>query len=146
MEVQELRKSERFVAVERVEGSFGASDVALVDISLLGVQVAHAQPLRIGTHARLILHRGDVTISAMFRLIWSHLSREADESGTFLYRSGLQVDAVETSYAAAINALFVRGVIVRDPDSLERKKARMAERERQRKSGPYIITPTEPKE
>ena len=146
MEIQELRKSERFVAVERVEGSFGASEVALINISLLGVQVAHAQPLRLGTHARLILHRGDVLISAHCRLVWSHLSREADEHGTFLYRSGLKVDAVDTGYAAAINALFVRGAIARDPDSLERKKERMAERERQRKSGPYILTPTDPKE
>lgn len=132
LEVQDLRKGARFLAVAPLAGTFSASEVTVINISLGGAQLMHAQPLRIGTRAKLWFQVGDVVCSTQARVLWSHLSQHANESGKFMYTSGLQVDAPEPSYAASINALFTRGMIRKDTTSLERKRERLLERERER--------------
>src|SRR6185436_7465886 len=62
-EVVDLRKGERFLVVETIEGWFGTTDITLLNVALAGVQVSHAQPLRIGTRARLHFTHRDVTVA-----------------------------------------------------------------------------------
>jgi hypothetical protein len=130
MEIIDLRKAERFVAVEPVPGSFNGADVALLNIGLTGVQITHPSPLRIGMVARLSIRKGEITIAANGHVVWSRLAHNAATKGTPVYRSGLKIDFVDAQYAAAINALYTLGVIKRDADSLVKKKERMEERER----------------
>jgi hypothetical protein len=132
IEVQDLRKGVRFLAVAPLSGTFGSSEVIVLNISLGGMQLMHAQPLRIGMPAKIWFQSGDVVCTTQARVIWSHLSQHANESGKFMYTSGLQIDAPEAAYAASLNALFTRGMIRKDVNSLENKRQRLLERERER--------------
>jgi hypothetical protein len=136
IEVVELRRGDRFAAVEPIHGVFGPTDVSIVDMSLAGAQISHPQPLRIGTRGKLTFKRGDVTATVPAHVVWSHLSRTA--SG-MVYRSGLKLEAADPQYAMAINT-FVRADILRkDTESLDRKRERLAEREATRKSQARVI-------
>jgi len=135
-EVVDLRKGDRFIFSDPVSGSFSASDVSVVNLSLTGVQVSHPEPLRIGTRAAIVFRRGEVSVHVSASVVWSHLART--ENG-MTYRSGLRIEAADPQYAMAINALVRVGALHRDEDSLERKKQRMAEREEKRKSQPRVI-------
>ena len=129
-EITDLRKGERFLVVETISGSFGGTDVTILNVALAGMQVAHAQPLRIGTRARLTFTHGGVDVGIAARVLWSQLSQSHDSSGKLLYKTGLRLEATDPQYAVAINALFKSGAIRRDADSLERKRQREIEREK----------------
>ncbi len=132
MEVSELRGTERFVFAEPILGRFGSADVSLLNVSGRGAQVAHTQPLRLGSSARLWFKRGDVAVSVQALCIWSHLSKTPNEKGKHLYTSGLRIEQEYPEYETALQALLDRDVISPDPESLEKKKkkelARIAEK------------------
>jgi len=140
-ETRELRKAERFQVVEPLVGAFGSVEVTMINIGLGGVQLQHAQPLRIGTRGRLAFHRGGISASIQGRVVWSHFSQTSEG---LLYKSGVQLDAGDVQYAAAINELLRAGIVARDGDSLERKRLREQEREQRRLSSTKIqpIPPT----
>ena len=132
-DVTDLRKGDRYLVVEPVEGTFGATPVAFVNVSLGGAQLLHAQPLRIGTHATLAFHRAEARAAVSVTVVWSHLAQTGEGMH---YRSGVRLDGPDVGYATALNAFVRSGVIVLDAESLERKRQREAERELRRKSGP----------
>jgi hypothetical protein len=142
-EIVDLRKGERFVVIEPISGSFGGSEVTITNIGPAGLQIHHPQPLRIGTRARLSFRRGDIVIDTQARVIWSHLSSTAHSSGKLLYNTGIRIEALDQQYATAVNALFRRGYLRQDPDSLERKRQRQIAREQQRNAPPGV-SPTKP--
>lgn len=137
-ELREQRSADRYVALRPLTGSFGAASVEITDLSPEGMQVSHAQPLRLGMHARLWLRGGGVTVALQAQVIWSHLSKEPNAEGKYLYRSGLRIDGTSPELTAAIGALVEAGAIRRDLDSLDRKRRQIAERERERSSKPVV--------
>jgi hypothetical protein len=140
-EVVDLRRGDRFNVVEPLTGSFGAAEVAVLNLSLGGAQISHPQPLRIGTHAKLWFRRGEVSVAISATVVWSHL---APTSGGMVYTSGIRLDAPDANYALALNT-FVRADVIRhETDSLEKKKQRMREREEARKSQVRVIPSSEP--
>ncbi|HEV7239701.1 MAG TPA: PilZ domain-containing protein [Thermoanaerobaculia bacterium] len=134
--MSDLRKGDRFTAAEPIVGSFNGADVSVVNVSMGGAQIVHAQPIRIGTRSRLAFHRGQTIVSVPAQVVWSHLSQTNDGN---TYRSGVRLDVPDVLYAAAINAMFREHVVERDTESLERKRLREMERELRRKSGPRIV-------
>lgn len=132
-DVIDLRKGDRFHAVAPIGGSFNSGDVSVINVSPTGAQIMHAQPIRIGTRARLAFQYGEVIASVMAQVVWSHLWQTPDGHA---YRSGLRLDAADVAYAAAVNALIKVGAVEHDTESLERKRQRETERELRRKSGP----------
>lgn len=132
MSIEDLRNGERFTVLEPIPGSFGSSEITLLNIGMAGVQIAHAQPLRIGTRARLWFRCGTVSVSTQARVIWSHLSRSTNANGKLLYHSGVKLESADADFASAMNVLFQRGIMQPDTESLEKKRQRMIERERQR--------------
>ena len=132
-EVAELRKGVRFNAVQPIPGTFGAAEVMVANVATGGAQIVHAQPLRIGTRARLAFRAADAVVSVVGVVVWSRLSR-TEAGGALAYSSGVKIEAPDAPYAAASNAMYVRGVIQKDASSLERKRERMIEREKQRAS------------
>lgn len=141
LDVVDLRKGDRFLFTEPVSGSFGGNDVTFVNVSIGGAQVMHAQPMRIGTRGKLMFRRGDLVIAVPAHVVWSHLGK----LGTAMsYTSGVKLDAADPQFAAAINALYKAGTVVRDAESLEKKRQRMAEREAARQSKVRIIPTSEP--
>lgn len=127
----DLRQGDRYVVTEPLDGTFGASPVTLVNVSVSGVQILHAQPLRIGTVTILSFSHQGTAASVMVRVVWSHLS-QTDEG--LRYRSGMKLEESDVRYAAALNALLRLGAISADTDSLERKRQRELERDLRRKS------------
>lgn len=138
MEISELRVTERFRTAEALVGSFGSASVTLIDVSASGAQVEHAQPLRIGTRARLWFKRGEVAVSLQACTIWSHLSKTPNAEGKYLYLSGLSLDAESREFHLALQALLDRGVLSPDRESLERKKKRVLERAAERTNRPTL--------
>jgi hypothetical protein len=143
-EVVNTRKGDRFKVLVHIGGSFGPSEMTVVDLSLAGMQIVHPQPIRIGTRARVAFQYRDVSVTIPARLVWSHLSQKTGEAGKLLYVSGLHVEAVDPAYAAAINSLFRIGALQQDSDSMERKRARIQEREEARKSQVKLMPPPRP--
>jgi hypothetical protein len=140
-EVVDLRKGDRFNVVEPLTGSFGAAEVAVVNLSLGGVQLTHPQPVRIGTRAKLWFRRGDVSVTVTASVVWSRFART---SAGMVYVSGLRLDGADAQYALALNTLVRSGIVRQELDSLERKKQRLREREEARKSQVRILPTTEP--
>lgn len=135
LELTDLRKGERFQVLQPVEGTFGNVEVTLLNLALGGAQLQHAQPLRIGTRARLTFRRGDASASVQGRVVWSHFSQTP--SG-LLYKSGIQVDGGDVQYAAGVAYMLRSGILARDTESLERKRQRELEREKLRGSSPKM--------
>src|SRR4051812_32574898 len=122
MDVNELRSSERYVAKEAIPGSFGAASVGVLNISDHGVMIEHTQPLRIATKGRMWFKQGDVVVTVQAIVVWSHLSKQPNPKGKYLYHSGLRIDAGAESLTMAVNTLANRGVVAIDLESLQRKE------------------------
>ncbi len=138
MEVNELRVAERFLTAEALVGSFGSASVTLLDVSASGAQIEHAQPLRIGTRARLWFKRAEVAVSLQAVTMWSHLSKSPNAQGKYLYKSGLRLEADSREFYLALQALLDRGVISPDAGSLEKKKKRALERVAEKTNRPTV--------
>ena len=136
--VIDLRKSDRFVVADSIEGTFGATAVTLLNVSLGGVQILHATPLRIGTRATLSFSKNGDGASVVVIVVWSHLSQTSEG---LRYKSGVRLDGADVAFARALNAYLRSGIIAMDVDSLERKRQREEEREMRRKSSPKIQLP-----
>jgi hypothetical protein len=134
-DVIDLRRGDRFHVVQPIGGSFNATDVSVINVSVTGAQIMHGVPIRIGTRARLAFRHGEVTVSVQVQVVWSHLWQTPEGHA---YRSGVRLDSPDVLYAAAVNALIRTGAIQRDTESLERKRQREQEREQRRKSGPKV--------
>lgn len=130
VEVKETRAGQRYVLETPLSASFGATEVRIVNLSAGGAQILHPLPQRIGSSSRLFFRISGTTVATTARMIWSHLSKTADSSGKMTYQSGLRIEDPE--FAAAVQALADQGVIKSDADSLERKKKRLIEKERER--------------
>jgi hypothetical protein len=126
VEVKELRSGQRYVLETPVPASFGSAEVQIVNISAGGVQIIHPLPQRVGSTSRLWFRISDVSVSTTGRMIWSHLSK----AGKITYQSGIRIEDAE--FAAAVQALIARGLVNPDGDSLEKKRKRLIEKERER--------------
>lgn len=134
--VREVRQTERFVAVEPLEGICEGYEVSILNVSTAGMQIRHLQPIRIGQRTTLIVECGEVSAEVLVQVVWSQLA-----SG-FIYRTGLQLVHEDPSWSAAIEDLLRLGIVLPDENSLERKRERDLAREERRKSGPYgVVTP-----
>lgn len=137
MEANELRSSERYLAKEAIPGSFGAASVGVLNISDHGMMIEHAQQLRVATKGRMWFKHADVVVTVQAVVIWSHLSKQPDTKGKYLYHSGLRVDDGAESLAKAVRTLASRGLVSLDLDSLQRK-------EDKRRAPKPVIAPPKP--
>ncbi|HEX7070307.1 MAG TPA: hypothetical protein VF190_05860 [Rhodothermales bacterium] len=139
MDVRDLRSTERFVVKHApLSGSYGSASISVLNLSIQGAQIEHAQPLRLGTRARFWFKRGDVAISVQAMTIWSHLSRTPNDKGKYLYHSGLRVETVVQLFADAIQGLLDDNVIAIDTNSLDRKRKREIDRAASRTGRPVV--------
>src|SRR5258706_3924046 len=122
-DLSELRSSDRFVSIEPLPGGFGSASITILDFAPRGVQIEHAQPLRLSLAGRLWFKGGRATVSVQGRVVWSHLSKTHDSNGKLLYHSGIHVADGSEELLAAIEVLAREGVVRKESDSLERKRA-----------------------
>jgi hypothetical protein len=128
-DVRDLRGTQRFVANRPIEGRFGRADVTIWDLAESGLQIEHAEPLKIATKGLVGFKLDEITLTVPGIVIWSHLSQTPDAQGRLLYRSGVRLEADIELVAAAINRLAGSGRIRRDTASIERKRKKQAERD-----------------
>ena len=131
-DITELRANIRFRATEPLNGNFGVASIAVVDIGETGAQIEHPQPLRLAARGRLTFKRGSDTFAAYCVVVWSHLSKRPDGKGKLLYRSGIRFEDDAVDFPKIIDTLLAHQIIEIDPDSMDRKKQRVVEREAER--------------
>ena len=136
-DVRDLRSADRYIVLEKLTGSFGSASVTLIDVGEQGVQIEHAQPLRLATKGRLWFKRGEVSVSLHAFVVWSKLSGKQ-------YRSGLRIDEGSDEFLAAMQMLAEHRVIRKDDESLNRKRQRIEAREQEKAVKPTMkYVPTE---
>ncbi|HUP46264.1 MAG TPA: hypothetical protein VM779_12205 [Thermoanaerobaculia bacterium] len=128
MNVEELRAAERFTAITSLSATFAGTPITIVNLSTIGAQIEHPAPIRLGTVARFVIRRGDVSIDVRGLLTWSRLSKTPDAQGQHAYRSGLRIESGNAEYALALHMLIKGGTMRREPDTLEKKRRRLLER------------------
>jgi hypothetical protein len=138
IELRELRAAERYVVLEQLPGSFGSASISVHDICEHGVQVLHAQPLRIGTTARLWFRRGTTVAASQATVIWSRLSQTPNAEGKLLYRSGVRLASADYAFVVALQELAANGILRADASSLDRKRQLLEQREAARSGKPII--------
>ena len=144
-DVKDLRSADRYILNEKLSGSFGSAPVTLIDLGEQGVQIEHAQPLRLATTGRLWFKRDEVSVSLHAFVVWSKLSKSPNDQGKYLYRSGLRVDEANAHFLSAVQLLAQHGVIKKDDDSLNRKRRQLEAREQEKAGKPTMkFVPTEP--
>jgi hypothetical protein len=138
MDLRDLRAADRFVADERLAGSFGAASITVVDLADQGAQIEHSQPLRLGSRGRFWFRRGDVSVSAQGLVVWSHLSKRPNHDGKLFYRSGIRIEEQIEEFGDALRQLVRTGIVHRDIEALDRKRKRIEEREQERWGKPGL--------
>ena len=128
MDVQELRAAERFASAAPLSATFSGIPIRIVNLSLVGAQIEHPSPIRLGSVGRFTLRQGDVVIDVKAFLTWSRLSKTPNADGNHLYRSGLRIESGNVEYALALHTLIKSGAMRREPDTLERKRQRLLQR------------------
>lgn len=137
-DLSELRSSDRFVAIDSLPGGFGSASITILDLAPRGAQIEHAQPLRLSLAGRLWFKSGPATVSVQGLVVWSHLSKTRDSNGKLLYHSGIHVPDGSQELVAAIEILAREGVVRKESDSLERKRATLEERDQHRQMRPIV--------
>src|ERR1051326_2751890 len=125
--VRDHRGGDRFIVIEPLPGSFGAAPIAILNMAYQGVQIEHAQPLRLATKARLFFKHAAATAAVHGTVGWSHLSPAHNAKRKCLYRSGIRIDEEMTRFRSAMESLAEEGFIRPDDESLERKRKRLEE-------------------
>jgi hypothetical protein len=123
-----------------VPATFSGVQVSVLDLSVTGLRLEHASPMRIASSGAIHLEteENDAHVTVKGRVVWSRLSCVADASGKLLYQSGVRLDEVSDSVAG----LFGRVIHLygeRDSQSILTKRAVRAARASGRVSG---TTPT----
>lgn len=130
-DLSDLRDSDRFISAQPVTGSLGSVTITIINLGIGGLQVEHADPLKIGNQARLALEIPAAKLPEMrARVVWSRLSKTPNQKGKYLYRSGLRVDEDKDILARSIGFLIKSGRVHLDSHSLERKKLAQEEKAR----------------
>jgi len=130
-ETNESRGTFRYVTHTPINGSFGSVAMVVRDLADNGVQIEHAEPLRVATKSRLAFAGAGSQILQMRGIvIWSRLSAVPNEAGKYLYRSGVRVDDEPEVLTHAIGQLLGKGLIYLDQQSLDRKREILAEKAR----------------
>lgn len=138
MDMKDLREAERFVVLEPLIGSFGSASVAILNLAEHGMQIEHAQPLRLGIRGRVWFKRGDVAVNNQGVIIWSHLSKTPNDKGKYLYHSGIRFETQDVTMLEALDALSNQGVVRLDEHSLERKQQRLDAMQQERRNRPLF--------
>ncbi|MBI2214556.1 MAG: PilZ domain-containing protein [Acidobacteria bacterium] len=136
-DVADARTEDRYVAQTTLEGTFGSSEVAIVDIGEHGAQMRHPVPIKLGAIARLTFSVPTETrqVRAQGTVVWSKLATKADASGKRDFFSGLRLDDSDGVIKEAIERLVSTNALRPDRNSLEKKKRMLAEKEKARQHG-----------
>lgn len=119
MDSPRTRRVERVHLAQPLVARLGATQVILVDLSVMGARVEHHVPLIAGAYSKLTFHWDDLTIAVDCRIVRSRLERfSAGADGMTIYHSGLEFEGLVPETRARIKQM-IGGFIVR---ALEEQK------------------------
>ena len=93
------RRVQRIHFPQPLTGRLGATEVRLIDLSVLGARVEHARPLAAGGHSRIVFEWDGEPIAADCRIVRSRL-----EKG--VHRSGIEFDNLPRPLRETIRRLI----------------------------------------
>lgn len=107
MESPHTRRVQRVHLAQPLVARLGATDVVLVDISVLGARVEHHVPLMAGAYSRLSFAWDDRPIALECRIVRSRLERfSAGADGLTVYHSGLEFQDVPPAIKARLKEMI----------------------------------------
>lgn len=93
MDSPRTRRVERVHLAQPLVARLGATQVILVDLSVLGARVEHHVPLIAGAYSHLTFRWEDMTLAIDCRIVRSRLERfSAGSDGMTIYHSGLEFE------------------------------------------------------
>jgi len=115
MDFPRTRRVQRVLLAQPLMARLGATQVVLVDVSLLGARIEHHVPLVAGAHARISFDWQDVTIETECRIVRSRLERfSVGADGLTVYHSGLEfvnmAEVVRTRLKSMIGQFITRAL------------------------------------
>ncbi len=139
-EITETRGRARFNLRTELEAQFVGQPAIVRNLSAQGMGLRHAAQVRVGSSVtvRIDAPENDSATQIRCRVVWSRLSRMADEHGKHLYDSGLLI----LDDAPAVGGLLgrlIRAYGVKDTESLEAKRRMLAARKQERANGPAPV-------
>lgn len=145
IEITDGRSAPRYAVLRELPAAFASYAIAVVNLSAAGLQVEHAQPIRIGSTGRLSIQPpGHVPSVLQARVVWSRLGTKLNGEGKTLYRSGLLSIESDGPLGALIALLLDSKLAEEDRDSLERKRHLILEKLHKRKTqgGMKVVRPS----
>ena len=112
MQAPRTRRVQRVHLAQPLLARLGATQVVLVDVSILGARVEHHVPLLAGGHAKLSFTWEDAEIATDCRIVRSRLERfSVGADGLTVYHSGLEFENMRTEIKTRLKdmiALFIK--------------------------------------
>lgn len=141
-EVSDARSEHRYAAQVTMGGTFGPTEVTIVDIGEHGAQVRHPTPVKLGAIARLAfaLPTGNEQVRILATVVWSRIATKPDTTGRRDFFTGMRLDDNEGSVKAAIELMLSSNALRADRTSLERKRRMLAEKEKAKQQGGVKFT------
>ena len=119
MDAPRTRRVQRVHLAQPLIARLGATQVVLVDVSVLGGRVEHHVPLIAGAYSQLSFRWDDAVITIDCRIVRSRLERfSAGADGMTVYHSGLEFEGVSAATRKRLKDL-IGGFIMR---ALEEQK------------------------
>jgi hypothetical protein len=119
MDSPRTRRVQRVHLAQPLIARLGATQVVLVDLSVMGGRVEHHVPLIAGAYSKLTFHWEETVISIDCRIARSRLERfSAGADGMTVYHSGLEFEALSPESKRSLKGL-IGGFITR---ALEEQK------------------------
>lgn len=128
-EVAETRERPRYKLLVTLEAQFAGQAAIVRNLSANGIGLRHAAQVRVGSTVAVKVDAPENESAALFRcrVVWSRLSRFADDRGKPFYDTGLLI-LDDSPAAAGLMGRLIRAYGVRDADSLESKRRAIEER------------------
>lgn len=119
MDSPRTRRVERVHLAQPLVARLGATQVVLVDLSVMGARVEHHVPLIAGAYSQLTFRWDDAAIAVDCRIVRSRLERfSAGPDGMTIYHSGLEFEGLSSETRTRLKQM-IGGFIVR---ALEEQK------------------------
>src|SRR5688500_1256819 len=107
MDSPRTRRVERVHLAQPLVARLGATQVILVDLSVMGARVEHHVPLIAGAYSQLTFGWEDLTFSIDCRIARSRLERfSAGADGMTVYHSGLEFEKLSSEMRTRVKLMI----------------------------------------
>lgn len=129
-EVKDTRTQPRFLFKQPVQATFNAYPISIVNLSISGAAIEHADPLKLRAAAKLVvpLPGSKETVTLRAELLWSRLSRTPTKDGRHLYQSGIRFEGQGPAVSASAERIISAYGGVVDEQSFQKKLDLLRER------------------